>query len=128
MSMRNPKIEFIGWDKSALELVGEKLLKLAENEPENFRRATIVVPTAESGRRLKEWLAEKAGKPLLMPRMKMVGQLIQAQGQEMASICRCAASGETPPGTRMLRRKPRATQRLLRGNPCLRRPGPVAAR
>ena len=77
--------EFIGWEKSALELVGEKLLGMAEREPDVFRRATIVVPTAESGRRLKEWIAEKAQRPMLMPRMALVGRLIQVCGENVAS-------------------------------------------
>lgn len=84
-SMRSPKVEFIGWEKSALELVGEKLLALMRDEPDTFRRATIVVPTAESGRRLKEWMAVQAGKPLLMPRMALAGQLIPARGENIAT-------------------------------------------
>ena len=83
--MGNPEIEFIGWEKSAVELVGEKLLEMERKEPDAFCRALVVVPTAESGRRLKEWIAEKAGRPLLMPRMKMVGQLIQGRGEDVAS-------------------------------------------
>lgn len=89
MNMRNPKIEFIGWDKSALELVGEKLLKLAQDEPENFRQAMVVVPTAESGRSLREWLAQEAArqlrKPLLMPCIKLAGELIEPKGIDVAT-------------------------------------------
>ena len=85
MTMANPKVEFIGWERSAVELVGDRLLEMAWKEPDVFRRATVVVPTAESGRRLKEWMAEKAQRPLLMPRMKMVGQLIQGRGENVAS-------------------------------------------
>lgn len=85
MTMSNPKVEFIGWHKSAVELVGEKLLEMERVEPEAFRRATVVVPTAESGRRLKEWMAEKAGRPLLMPRMALAGQLIKTGGEGVAT-------------------------------------------
>ena len=83
MAMNNVEVKFIDWDKSALEKVGEELLKMAGTE--EFRRATVVVPTAESGRRLKEWMAAQAGRPLLMPRMALAGQLIQAPGENVAN-------------------------------------------
>ena len=85
MVMSNVDLEFIGWDQSALELVAERLLTLAAAQPDDFRRASVVVPTAESGRRLKEWMADRAQKPLLMPRMMLTGQLIQMQGENVAS-------------------------------------------
>lgn len=83
--MRDPKLEFIGWEKSALELVGTKLLHMSALAPDAFRRATVVVPTAESGRRLKEWVAAAAGKPLLMPRVSLAGQLIRTTEERVAS-------------------------------------------
>ena len=84
-TMSEPEVKFIKWNKSAVELVGEKLLKLEEEEPETFRRATVVVPTAESGRRLKEWMAKKAERPLLMPKMTLPGQLIKTCGEKVAT-------------------------------------------
>lgn len=91
--MGNPKLEFIGWDRSAVELAGERLLAMAfaerEEDREAFRRATVVVPSAESGRRLREWLAVEAkrryGKPLLMPRTTLAGQLIRPHGEQVAT-------------------------------------------
>ncbi len=82
--MSEPKIEFIGWDKSALELVADKLFNFAEREPDAYRRATVVVPTAQSGRRLRERMAEKAGKPLFMPRTKLLGLLIAPTDKQIA--------------------------------------------
>lgn len=91
MTMREPRITYIGWEASALELVGRKLLEMNANDKDSFRRATIVVPTAESGRRLKEWMAENSGenetkrRPLLMPRMVLAGQLIRTRCENVAS-------------------------------------------
>ena len=70
--MNTPKIEFLGWNAPAIELVATKLLNHLENEETaaQYRRATVVVPTAESGRRLREYMAENAkNKALLLPRI-----------------------------------------------------------
>ena len=83
--MKFPHIEFIGWNRPAIELVAEKLERLNEIEPDAFRRATVVVPTAESGRRLREYMAERAGKPILMPRIILTGQLIPGEGNCVAT-------------------------------------------
>lgn len=77
--------EFIGWNRPAIELVAEKLEALNETAPDAFRRATVVVPTSESGRRLREYMAERAGKPILMPRIILPGQLIPTDGGKVAS-------------------------------------------
>ena len=82
--MNTPKIEFLGWDEPAIKLVAEKLLE-GLNTPATaaqYRRATVVVPTAESGRRLREYMAEKHGANLL-PRIILAGQLIPAQGENI---------------------------------------------
>lgn len=76
---------FLGWDRPAIELVATKLEALNESNPDAFRRATIVVPTAESGRRLREYMAERAKKPLLMPRITLTGQLIPCRGDHVAT-------------------------------------------
>lgn len=76
--------EFIGWNRPAIELVAEKLEALNESVPDTFRRATVVVPTSESGRRLREYMAERAGKPILMPRIILAGQLIPTDGGKVA--------------------------------------------
>lgn len=73
--MNTPERIFLGWDRPAIELVAEKLEKLNEKHPATFRRATVVVPTAESGRRLREYMADSYGATLL-PRIVQVGQLI----------------------------------------------------
>lgn len=54
--MNTPELHFLGWDKPAIELVAEKLLEGLSNPQTaaQYRRATVVVPTAESGRRLRE--------------------------------------------------------------------------
>ena len=59
--MNTPKIEFLGWDKPAIELVAERLHKglTTPQTAARYRRATVVVPTAESGRRLREYMAKE---------------------------------------------------------------------
>ncbi len=79
MSVFSPKRVFLGWHRSALELVSDRLLLLNRENPSRFRRALVVVPTEESGRRLRERLAEKAeGKALLVPRVCLSGSLTAA--------------------------------------------------
>ncbi len=83
--MSESEVEFIGWNKSALELVADRLFNFAEREPDAYRRATVVVPTAQSGRHLRERMAEKAGKPLFMPHTKLLGQLIAPADKQIAN-------------------------------------------
>lgn len=78
--MNTPTLHFLGWDAPAIELVADRLLRLNEMDSATFRRATVVVPTAESGRRLREYMAERAGRPLLMPRIKQATQLVPCTG------------------------------------------------
>lgn len=73
---------FIGWDRPAIELVAERLESLHKQAPDAFRRAIVVVPTAESGRRLREYMAEKH-RAILLPRIILAGQLIPAQGEHI---------------------------------------------
>lgn len=77
--------KFIGWNKPAIELVAEKLEELNRSNPNAFRRATVVVPTSGSGRRLREYMAERAGSPLLMPKITLAGQLIPVKGTNIAT-------------------------------------------
>ncbi len=74
--MNTPSLHFLGWHAPAIELVANKLLELNATAPDTFRKATVVVPTAESGRRLREYMAERAGRPILMPRIRQVNSLI----------------------------------------------------
>lgn len=83
--MNTPTLHFLGWDRPAIELVAEKLEELHAADPDTFRRATVVVPTSESGRRLREYMAERAGKPILMPKMALAGQLIPCEGAAVAT-------------------------------------------
>ncbi len=83
--MNTPEIKFLGWDKPAIELVAEKLEEHNEKHPAIFRRATVVVPTAESGRCLREYMAERAGRPILMPGIILAGQLIPSLGENTAT-------------------------------------------
>ena len=77
MTSPNPEIIPIGWDGPALELLAVKLLDEKILADDDLRRATFVVPTAESGRSLKEYMAQRAGRPLLMPRMTVPGHIIE---------------------------------------------------
>ena len=86
--MNTPELHFLGWDKPAIKLVATKLLNHLENEETaaQYRRATVVVPTAESGRRLREYMAENAkNKALLLPRIILAGQLISVKGDNIAT-------------------------------------------
>lgn len=84
-------IEWLGWDKPAIELVAKQLLKLGAEHPDEFRRAWVVVPTAESGRSLREHMAAAAkGKdnkrrPTLMPRITLVGHLLDDAAEDVAT-------------------------------------------
>jgi len=83
--MNTPLLHFLGWDRPAIELVADKLELLNKKAPEIFRRAIVVVPTSESGRRLREYLAERAGKPILLPKITLAGQIIPVRGENILS-------------------------------------------
>ena len=92
--MKTPDFrKFLGWDKPAIELVAEQLYKhlTSENQQEAdlYRRATVVVPTSGSGRRLREYMAElskaRKGSPILMPKITLAGQLIPSEGENVAT-------------------------------------------
>lgn len=78
--MDTPILRFLGWDRPALELVADALLQWNATREDSFRRSLVVVPTAESGRQLREYMAERAGRPLLMPRTTLMGLLIPGNG------------------------------------------------
>lgn len=66
---------FLGWHAPAIELVADFLTtRLSERE---LARATVVVPTAESRRALKECMAERLQRPVLMPRIVQPGNLME---------------------------------------------------
>ena len=75
-------INFLGWDKPAVDLVAGYLLACLNNgeTADEFRRATVVVPTAESGRRLRERLPELAGRPVLIPKVCQAVHLVRVEG------------------------------------------------
>lgn len=79
--MNTPERIFLGWDRPAIELVAEKLLDglSIPQTAAQYRRATVVVPTEGSGRRLREYMAEKAGQALLMPTITLAGHLIPSE-------------------------------------------------
>lgn len=81
-----PRRRFLGWNRPALDLVTEHLLQWQQRAPLEFCRATLVVPSAESGRRLREHMAERcAPRPLLMPRVCLAEQLMRPDPQSTAS-------------------------------------------
>lgn len=85
--MNTPHVEFLGWNLPAIELVAQKLLNGLNNPATaaQYRRATVVVPTAESGRRLREYLAEKAGRPILIPNIILAHCLLPMEGPGIAT-------------------------------------------
>ncbi|OGV48051.1 MAG: hypothetical protein A2X49_02015 [Lentisphaerae bacterium GWF2_52_8] len=68
-----PLIEFLGWDRPVAALVAERLLFEACNEtgglPPVLQSQMIVVPTRQSGRRLRECLAAASPGGVLSPRV-----------------------------------------------------------
>lgn len=78
-----PTIRFLGWHKPAIELIASKLEELYQQSPSIFRRATVVVPTKESGRLLREYMAERSGGAILMPRIILTGQLLPCKGDHI---------------------------------------------
>lgn len=83
--MNTPELHFLGWDKPAIELVARRLETLNRQQPSVFRKATVMVPTAGSGRSLREYMAERADGPLLMPKILLAGQLIPSRGENTAT-------------------------------------------
>ncbi len=65
---------FLGWDRPFLTLAAEWMLDRREQLPGML----VVVPTAESGRRLREALAEGVG-ALLAPRLTTPGSLMKLE-------------------------------------------------
>ncbi|HIX20087.1 MAG TPA: PD-(D/E)XK nuclease family protein [Candidatus Akkermansia intestinigallinarum] len=91
--MTTPKRIFLGWHRPAIELITERLLAIAQGDPQSFRRMVVLVPTRESGRRLREALA--AGSPrgaLLMPRIMQPHQLLGLDAASLASPLECLAA------------------------------------
>ncbi len=74
------KREFLGWDRPFSSTVTEWLAARRDELPGML----LVVPTAQSGRRLREALAEATG-ALLSPRVVTPGSLLQACDDEAAS-------------------------------------------
>lgn len=72
-----PEIIPIGWHAPVTELLAAQLLDEHILSDDDMRKATFVVPTSESGRSLKEYMAQRAEQPLLMPRMTMPGNIIE---------------------------------------------------
>lgn len=72
-----PIVNYIGWNKPAIELIAAKLLELHQADPAEFARAILVVPTMENGRRLRMQMARQAGRPVLVPRIIQPGQLVE---------------------------------------------------
>lgn len=88
MSCRVP-VKWLNWNKPALKLVAEHLLALPT---EVLRRATVVVPTSGSGRRLKEYMASISGGGLLMPKVVLVTRLLGVASRETATWCETRAA------------------------------------
>lgn len=84
-SPTHPRLHYLNWNQPTIELVGNELLKRRAAAPLDFPKVTVVVPTKESGRRLKEYLARKAKCPVLLPRVVIPGQLLAVDEAQAAS-------------------------------------------
>lgn len=74
-----PERVFLGWDRPFLGLLTEWLLARKGDLPSTL----VVVPTAQSGRRLREALAEAAG-AILAPRVVTPGFFMLTEGENIA--------------------------------------------
>lgn len=75
----------LGWEKPAAEAVAERLLEIGRQDALALSRCAVVVPTKESGRRLRAFLAERSdSQALLSPRVMLPGQLVEAAGDGVA--------------------------------------------
>ena len=72
--------EFLGWDRPFLT---KAVAWLAERRDE-LPGMLVVVPTAQSGRRLREALAEAAG-AVLSPKIATPGSFLQSRDDEAAA-------------------------------------------
>ena len=72
--------KFLGWDRPFLAEAVAWLLARRDELP----RMLVVVPTAQSGRRLREAMAE-AGGAILSPKMATPGSFLQARDEEAAA-------------------------------------------
>lgn len=70
---------FLGWHAPAIELVAEYLT--TQLREQDLARATVVVPTAESKRVLKEYMAERLQRPVLMPHIVQPGNLMDCSAK-----------------------------------------------
>ncbi len=71
---------FLGWDRPFLTRATDWLLERREELP----RWLVVVPTSQSGRRLREAMAEQAG-ALLSPKIMTPGALLKTPAPEIAA-------------------------------------------
>jgi ATP-dependent helicase/nuclease subunit B len=71
---------FLGWDRPFLTTAVDWLLERRDELPEML----VVVPTAQSGRRLREALAEAAG-AILSPKIATPGSFLQTRDDEAAA-------------------------------------------
>ena len=79
---------FLGWDRPFLTAAVDWLLERRDGLPEML----VVVPTAQSGRRLREALAEAAG-AVLSPKIATPGSFLQTRDAEAAADWADEATG-----------------------------------
>jgi ATP-dependent helicase/nuclease subunit B len=72
---------FLGWDRPFLVPATDWLLERKNTLPDLL----VVVPTSQSGRRLREALAERAGGALLSPRIVTPGSFLQTSDPTVAT-------------------------------------------
>lgn len=72
---------FLGWDAPFLKLATAWMM----HQGANWSETLMVAPTAQSGRRLREALAEKCGGAILSPKTTTPGKLLR--GEDAVDIC-----------------------------------------
>src|SRR5947207_1143317 len=114
-----PHIYTIAPDRPFLATLAQGLLTLADGDPLNLRRMTVLLPTRRAARALREAFlpltaeGSDPGAPLLLPRLRPIGDLDDDE------IALAAEAGDdpslaVPPAIPELRRRLLLTQLVLR--------------
>jgi len=114
-----PKVYTIGPERPFLATLADGLLGMTVGDPMRLPRATILLPTRRAVRALREAFlraapeGHEAGTPLLLPRLRPVGDL----DSDELTLTDGAANGDAlavPPAIPELRRRLLLTQLVMR--------------
>src|SRR5579884_170051 len=117
--MRRANVYTIPAERPFLATLADGLLALAGDDPLRLSRVTVLLPTRRAVRGLREAFLRAgrhdaaAGTPLLLPRMRPVGDL-DGDDIELAALGACEDRLDIPPALPELRRRLLLTQLVLK--------------